>query len=45
MLALLGTLSLGAGRLDRDRAHGQQSLVALNYQEPDKALETAERYF
>ena len=44
LLALLATLSLVAGRLERDMARGQQRLVALDYEEPDQALETAERY-
>ena len=45
VLALIGVLCLGAGRLDRDMAHGQQSLSALKYDEADKAFASAERYF
>jgi hypothetical protein len=45
VLALIGILCLGAGRLDRDMAHGQQSLSALKYDEADKAFASAERYF
>ena len=44
-LALAGTLCLVAGRLDRDMAHAQQSVMALKYDEADQTFATAERYF
>ena len=44
-LALVGAVCLGAGLLDRDMAHAQQSVMALKYDEPDQTLATAERYF
>jgi hypothetical protein len=45
VLSLIGVLCLGAGRLDRDMAHGEQSLSALKYDEADKAFASAERYY
>ena len=44
-LALVGAVCLGAGLLDRDMAHAQQSVIALKYDEPDQTFATAERYF
>ncbi len=44
-LALVGTICLGAGLLDRDMAHAQQSVAALKYNEADQTFATAERYF
>ena len=44
-LALAGTVCLGAGLLDRDMAHAQQSVAALKYNEADQTFATAERYF
>jgi len=45
VLALIGVLCLGAGRLDRDMAHGEQGLSALKYDEADQAFASAERYY
>src|SRR5258705_763022 len=44
VLVLIGLLCLGAGRLDRDMAHAQQSLSALKYDEADREFARAERY-
>ena len=44
-LALIGAVCLGAGLLDRDMAHAQQSVTALKYDEADQTFATAERYF
>src|SRR5262245_3360786 len=45
VLALVGVVCLGASRLDRDMARGEQSLSALKYDEADKAFASAERYY
>src|SRR5437773_3635663 len=45
VLTVIGLLCLGAGRLDRDMAHAQQSLSALKYDEADQEFASAERYF
>src|SRR5262245_42299027 len=45
VLALIGVLCLGAGRLDRDMAQGEQSQSALKYEEADQAFASAERYY
>jgi len=44
-LALVGAVCLGAGLLDRDMAHAQQSVTALKYGEADQTFATTERYF
>ena len=44
-LALVGAVCLGAGLLDRDMAHAQQSVQALKYDEADQTFATAEKYF
>jgi hypothetical protein len=45
VLALIGMLCLGAGRLDRDMARGEQSLSALKYDDADQAFANAESYY
>jgi hypothetical protein len=45
VLALIGMVCIGAGRLDRDMARGEQSLSALKYDEADQAFASAERYY
>jgi hypothetical protein len=45
LLALIGAVCLGAGRLDRAMARGEQGLSALKYDEADQAFADAERYF
>lgn len=44
-LALVGAVCLGAGLLDRDMAHAQQSVQALKYDVADQTFATAEQYF
>lgn len=43
--ALLGSVCLAAGLLQRDIAHAQQDVVTQNYDRPEATFETAERYF
>jgi hypothetical protein len=43
--ALLGAGCLAAGLLDRDLARAQEVVAAKDYEEPEAAYDTAERYF
>jgi len=44
-LALLGTVCLVAGLLEREIADAQQDVATLNYAAPEATLDRAERYF
>jgi hypothetical protein len=43
-LFLVGAAFLGAGVLDRNMAHAQQRVIALQYDEADQAFAASERY-
>jgi hypothetical protein len=45
VLALVGAVCLGAGRLDRAMARGEQGVSALKYDEADQAFADAEHYY
>ena len=45
VLALAGAVCLAAGRINRDIAHAQQSVMALKYDEADKIFANTESYF
>jgi hypothetical protein len=44
-LAMVGSVCLGAGVLDREMAHAQEHVVSGDYDEPLAILDTTERYF
>jgi hypothetical protein len=45
VLALAGAACLAAGYLNRDMAHAEQNVMALQYDEADKTFSSTERYF
>lgn len=44
-LAVLGAVSLGASRLDRQRARAQESFLTADYDAADSSLSVVERYY